>query len=362
MICCPGSFPQQAAGQTVVPLNTGKIMKKRKPTISAIHKRPGVRHHSETAGYYLVASVPRALPTDTVAEVRNSLSRHKYESIELICVTEPEGKLVGVVPAAELFGAAADAVIGDVMHRNPPYVHADIDQERVASLALHHKQNAVAVVDHHGILLGTVPPDALLHILRREHVEDLHRLAGIGRESDVAREALESPPLRRVRHRLPWLIVGLIGSMLTAVLLSSFEAELARHVAIAFFVPGLVYLADAIGTQSEAVAVRGLSLSHASLRKFVGGELRTGIMIGAFLGLVTFPIVWLFFGDARLAGTVALSLIIASAIASTIGISLPWLLQRFGTDPAYGSGPLATIIQDILTLFVYFLVASVMVF
>jgi magnesium transporter len=336
-------------------------MTKRPPAHTG-RQRAATEHHLETAGHYLVASVPRALPTDTVAETRANLSKQAYESIELICVTEPGGKLVGIVPIRELFTAAADARIGEVMHDNPPVVHADVDQERVASIALHHSQNAVAVVDHHHMLLGTVPPDALLHILRREHVEDLHRLAGIGRETEVAREALESPPLRRARHRLPWLIVGLIGALLTAALVSSFEADLARHVAIAFFVPGLVYLADAIGTQSEAIAVRGLSLSHANLRHLFAGELRTGVLIGAVLGLITFPVVWLMYADLQLAAAVTLSLVIAATIASTIGIFLPWLLQSLGTDPAYGSGPLATIIQDIVTLLIYLSVASVLVF
>jgi magnesium transporter len=161
---------------------------------------------------------------------------------------------------------------------------------------------------------------------------------------------------------LPWLIVGLIGALLTAALVSSFEADLARHVAIAFFVPGLVYLADAIGTQSEAIAVRGLSLSHANLRHLFAGELRTGVLIGAVLGLITFPVVWLMYADLQLAAAVTLSLVIAATIASTIGIFLPWLLQSLGTDPAYGSGPLATIIQDIVTLLIYLSVASVLVF
>lgn len=336
-------------------------MIKRK-TESTRYKPPTIRQHFETAGHYLVASVPRALPTDTTAATRASLSNHTYENIELICVIDPAGKLVGVVPISELFAAAPKAQIGDIMHTNLPFVYPDVDQERVASIALHHGHNAVPVVDHHHFLLGTVPSNALMHILRREHVEDLHRLAGIGRESDVAREALELPPLRRVRHRLPWLIVGLFGSMLSAVLVSSFEAELARNVAIAFFVPGLVYIADAIGTQSEAVAVRGLSLSHADLHHLVVGESRTGIIIGMILGLLTFPFVWVFFADINLAIAVSLSLVIASSIASTIGMLLPWLLQRLGTDPAYGSGPLATIIQDLLSLIVYFLVVNVLIF
>ena len=176
---------------------------------SANYKPPQGRQHFELTGHYLVASVPRVLPTDTVAAVRTNLYQHTYENIELICVTESTGKLVGIVSISELFAAAPDAHIDDVMHKNLPFVHPDVDQERVASIALHHVHNAVAVVDDNHLLLGTVPSDALMHILRREHVEDLHRLAGIGRETDVAREALESPPLRRAACLCPMQICAI---------------------------------------------------------------------------------------------------------------------------------------------------------
>jgi magnesium transporter len=130
---------------------------------------------------------------------------------------------------------------------------------------------------------------------------------------------------------------------------------------IAFFVPGLVYLADAIGTQAEAVAVRGLSLSHAGLGFLVGGEIRTGILIGLVLGALTLPGVWLVFGDLNLALAIASALVVAGGIATTIGLFLPWLLDRLGSDPAYGSGPLATIIQDLLSLLTYFAIVSAFV-
>jgi magnesium transporter len=119
-------------------------------------------------------------------------------------------------------------------------------------------------------------------------------------------------------------------------------------------VPGLVYLADAIGTQSEAVAVRGLSLSHMPLRRLIGGELRTGLLIGLLLALLAGPMVWAVFGDPRLALAIALALGSASMLAAGLGLALPWALQRAGLDPAYGSGPLATIIQDVLSLAIYF--------
>jgi magnesium transporter len=209
-------------------------------------------------------------------------------------------------------------------------------------------------VDHAHRLLGVVPAQALLEVLRHEHVEDLHRLAGIRRETVRARTAIEAPPLRRARHRLPWLLVGLAGSAVATLLMAQFEAVLGTQVAIAFFVPALVYLADAIGTQTEAVAVRGLSLSHAPLGHLLGGELRTGMLIGLILGLLAFLPAWLAFGDLRLALAVASTLVGAAAVATTIGLLFPWALARLGRDPAYGSGPIATILQDVLTIAIYF--------
>jgi magnesium transporter len=194
----------------------------------------------------------------------------------------------------------------------------------------------------------------MMDILRREHVEDLHRLAGITRESADARHALEEAPLRRARHRLPWLVVGLGGSMVATFIVARFESALTAKPELAFFVPGLVYLADAIGTQSEAVAVRGLSLSHVGIGRLIGSELRTGLLIGVVLALLAFPMIWLVFGEPRLAAAVTLALAGASVVASSLGLLLPWLLARTGADPAYGSGPLATIVQDVLSLLIYF--------
>lgn len=322
------------------------------------HAHPDAGRHGETAAHYIAAAVPRGLPGDTAAQAVASLSGHRYESVTLFCVTDADGRLLGVIRIADLLAAPPDMRLEELMWRAAPRVHADVDQERIASLALHHVLNAIPVVDHNDFLLGVIPSEALLHILRREHVEDIHRIAGIGRETHRAREAIESPPTRRARDRLPWLLLGLVGSIFATWIVSRYEQALNARVAIAFFVPGLVYLADAIGTQTEAVAVRGLSLSHAKLSSLVASELRTGLLIGLTLGAVTFPLVWFVFGELRLAGGVALALFCASGVATTIGLLLPWLLNRLGTDPAYGSGPLATVIQDVLSLLIYFAIVS----
>jgi magnesium transporter len=315
----------------------------------------------ETSADHIGPHAMLAYPSDTAEAVLARIRHLQRTTWDLVCVIERDERLLGTLTAAELLALPGTAELGPVARRDRVRVLPGTDQEMMASIALHHGVAAMPVVDEAGRLVGVVGPTQLMNILRREHVEDLHRLAGITRESDHAREAIEEPPMRRVRHRLPWLVVGLGGSMVATFVVARFESALTAKPALAFFVPGLVYLADAIGTQSEAVAVRGLSLSHVGLAKLLGGELRTGALIGLVLALLALPMVWLAFGEFRLAAAVSLALAGASMVASVLGLLLPWLLARVGTDPAYGSGPLATIVQDVLSLLIYFACVSVIV-
>ncbi len=315
----------------------------------------------ETSADHIGPHAVLAYPSDTAEAVLARIRHLQRTTWDLVCVIERDERLLGTLTAAELLALPGSAELGPVARRDRVRVLPGTDQEMMASIALHHGVAAMPVVDEAGRLVGVVGPTQLMNILRREHVEDLHLLAGITRESDHAREAIEEPPMRRVRHRLPWLVVGLGGSMVATFVVARFESALTAKPALAFFVPGLVYLADAIGTQSEAVAVRGLSLSHVGLAKLLGGELRTGALIGLVLALLALPMVWLAFGEFRLAAAVSLALAGASMVASVLGLLLPWLLARVGTDPAYGSGPLATIVQDVLSLLIYFACVSVIV-
>jgi magnesium transporter len=313
---------------------------------------------AESAAHHLHARVPRASPDSTAAELLRSIQGREFDATELVCICDPEGRLIGGLPLGRIIALAPERRLGEVMVQPIASVHPDEDQERIASIALHHRLEAVPVVDANGFLLGIVPPAALLAILRREHVEDIHRLAGIYRETAQARHAMFAPPVRRARDRLPWLLVGLAGSVVATLVMSGFEGTLQTQVAIAFFVPGLVYLADAIGTQTEAIAVRGLSLSHAALAPLLGRELRTGLLIGLVLGTLVFVLVWGGFGDMRLAAAVSITVLFAGTAATTTGLVLPWALARAGSDPALGSGPLATVIQDVLSLLIYFAVVT----
>lgn len=319
--------------------------------------------HVETIAHYVVTAVPTALPDARAAEVRERMTGRRYEDASHVFVVGADGRLVGIASMADLIAAEASRPIKELMESNNRHVVvADTDREEAASMAIRTGISTLAVCDAHGRFVGAVPAGALMSILRDEHMEDLHHMAGILGRSEAAKEALSAPPHRRALYRLPWLLVGMAGSAVATLMMTQFEGALAAHIAVAFFIPAIVYLADAVGTQSEAVAVRGLSLTGADLAPLVAGELGTGVLIGVALGSLAYPLVWLAFGSVALAATVALALIVASSVASTIGFALPWLFARLGYDPALGSGPLGTVIQDVLSLLIYFLIAAALVF
>jgi hypothetical protein len=118
------------------------------------------------------------------------------------------------------------------------------------------------------------------------------------------------------------------------------------------FLPGIVYLADAVGTQTEALAIRGLSVG-VGIRRVAVPEALTGLLVGVLLGVLMFPAIAILWGDVAVALAVAVAVTAASAIATVVALALPWLFHRIGGDPAFGSGPLATVIQDLLSILIY---------
>jgi magnesium transporter len=315
---------------------------------------PGDGVRRESAEFHVLKKILLARPETTCGEAVAQFRQQQLDYADAAVVIDSQRRVVGMISTGKLVTEGANTPLGRVMQRDVPIATLDTDQERVASLAIDSVLGAVPIVDGNGCFVGLITPQALLSVLRREHVEDLHRLTGILIETDAARAAIEGSPLRRARHRLPWLFVGLAGSALAAVIMARYEAILKARVEIAFFLPGVVYLADAIGTQTEAIAVRGLSLSHLGIRQLLGRELWTGVTMGACLGTVAALALWAFLQDLPLALAIGMALFASGSIASAIGLVLPWSFHRFGFDPAYGSGPLGTVAQDLLSVLLYF--------
>lgn len=321
------------------------------------HLAPLPELRFETAAEHHTRRVPVASPKDRVVTVRESLYGKRYDSVAEIVVCDESGRLAGLVNIEDLLAAGDDVLLEAIMDRSPPVITADMDQEVAAWKGIQHAETSLAVVDEQGRFQGIITPRRIFEVLLWEHHEDTARLGGYLENSSKAYTTSDEPVLRRLRHRLPWLCIGLVGAILSADLVGMFEVQLQAEVILAFFVPGIVYLADAVGTQTETLAIRGLSVGMPIERVF-WREVVTGLLTGTLLAAIAFPIVYWRWERADVAGAVSVAILAACSVASTVAMALPWVLKSLRQDPAFAAGPLATVIQDLLSVLIYFLVCQ----
>jgi len=308
-----------------------------------------------TAQQHASMRVPVTSRSERVSALLVRLSGKDYDSASVTAVCDGE-LLVGLVTIERLLSAPPDAVVRDVMDADPPIVTPSTHQEHVAWAAVQHGEPGIAVADGQGRFRGLISAQTLLAVLLEEHDEDMARLGGYLGSASSARSASTERVRQRLLHRLPWLLVGLVGALGAAVIVGAFGKQLEEQVLIAYFVPGVVYIAAAVGMQTETLVIRGLSLG-VGIRQVAVRELVTGALLGLTLASLAFPLVWAGWGDVDVAAAVAVAMFAASSIATCVAMLLPWTLHRLGKDPAFGSGPIATVIQDLLTVSIYFLTA-----
>ena len=312
-----------------------------------------------TAATHAIRDVPVHEPDETAGTVWALLAGRGFTSVADVEVCKGD-RLVGLVPIERLLAAPAPTPLGELMDDDPPIVAATVDQEVAAWRMVEHGERSLAVVDRQGRFAGLIPPGRMLAVLLEEHDEDLRRLSGVLSGTEAARSASLEPVGRRLWHRLPWLIVGLVGSLAAAAVVGAFERSIEEEVLLAVFIPGVVYMADAVGTQTEALVIRGLSIG-VPMRSVVRRELATGLVVGVVIAMLFAPLGLLIWGAPDVIVTVSLALLAACSTATAVALALPWLLFRLGRDPAFGSGPLATVIQDVLSVAIYLTIATVVV-
>jgi magnesium transporter len=312
------------------------------------------------AATYVTRNVPTAKPDDDAGSTWSGLAGTDFESVHDIAVLRGT-TLAGIVSIERLLAAPSDTKLGDLMDPDPAVVTGGTHQEQVAAKLVDHGESSVAVVDEHGAFAGLVPPRRMLKVLLAEHDEDLARIGGYLAGTNVARLAAEESVAQRLVHRMPWLLIGLAGAMVSAVMVGAFEAQLDKKVLVAFFVPAIVYMSGAVATQTATLLIRGLSVGI-DFRRVLWRELATGLFAGLLIGGVFMGFATVVWGDVAVAATVALALVAGCSTATIVAMALPYAFQHFGIDPAFGSGPLVTVIQDLLSIAVYLALATLIVF
>ncbi|MGH3663772.1 MAG: magnesium transporter [Micromonosporaceae bacterium] len=312
-----------------------------------------------TAAAHATRRVPVAAPGESVDALLARLRGNTYDSASVVAVCDGD-RLVGLASLERLLASDRGATVDDVMDRQPPTVASDMKQERVAWAAVQHGEPGIAVTGPGGEFHGLIPPQRLLSVLLDEHDDDMARLGGFLRSARKARAASTETVGRRLLRRLPWLVIGMLAALAAAAIVGSFESQLEKELLIAFFLPGVVYIADAVGTQSETLAIRGLSVG-VGIRRILFRETVTGLLVGVLLSVTVGAAIVLLWKAPAVALAVAVAVFAASSVATLIAMGLPWLLDKMSLDPAYGSGPLATVVQDLVSILIYFWAAVVIV-
>ncbi|MDI6798698.1 MAG: magnesium transporter [Candidatus Aenigmarchaeota archaeon] len=323
----------------------------------------GKKFPPNTAGGKMISTVPIANIGQTISEIEGMLLRtaKNFKTLDYVYVVDEKSRLRGVASIKEILQVPRKSVkIEKIMKKDLVVAHPLTHQETVVYLALKNNIKAVPVVDKENHLLGIVPYDTILQTFHKEVHEDIFRFVGIHGHIEKELNVIKAPTSTMVKARLPWLIVGLVGGMIAASVVGVFENVLGAYLALAMFMPVLVYMSDAIGTQSETLIVRSIAINpKLSIKAYMLREFKVATYLALFCGIFLAIAAMLGLGTYLLGLVVGLSMFLSIIVAVFIATFLPFILRKLKLDPAVATGPFATVITDILTLAVYFSVASI---
>ncbi|MCX6602035.1 MAG: magnesium transporter [Acidobacteria bacterium] len=326
-------------------------------------------YKEDEAGGLMSPRFARLRPEMTVDEAITYLRRQagQLETIYYAYALDDGQHLLGVVSFRDLFSADKSKTVRDVMRTQIVTTTEDTDQEAVAKLFSTHHLLAIPVVDGDNCMKGIVTVDDIVAVVQEEASEDIQKLGGM--------EALDAPYLeigfwRMVQKRAGWLAVLFVGEMLTATAMGYYEQEIARAVVLALFVPLIISSGGNSGSQATTLVIRAMALGEVKLRdwwRIIRREFATGLVLGSVLAsigltrIVLWQAIWKPYGEhyVIIGLTVACSLIGVVLFGTMAGSMLPFILRRFGLDPASASAPFVATLVDVSGLVIYFTIASI---
>jgi magnesium transporter len=316
-------------------------------------------HYEEfTAGSIMTTEFIAIIANQTVKSAMHILKHEApdAETIYYLYVIDEDKHLVGVISLRDLIVSDDDLMIGEIMSERVFSVSVGEDQEDVARKMRDYNFLALPVVDFQNHLLGIITVDDIVDVIDEEASDDYSKLAAV---SDV--DSIDRGPLSAAKKRLPWLVILLFLGMLTANLIGQFEETLNKVAILAVFIPLIAGMAGNTGTQALAVAVRRIAmgdLEEGGNFKIIAREAGTGIINGAVCGVLVTGVVYFWQHDFFLGLLVGISILATLTVSTIAGAFVPLVMHRLKVDPAVASGPFITTINDIISIFIYFGMAT----
>ena len=289
------------------------------------------------------------------------------ETLSVIYVIDEKGKLIDDIKIREIILSSLDKYISDLMDENYIALNVHDDQEEAVEVFKKYDRVVLPVIDSHGMLIGIVTVDDVLDVAEEEATEDIQKLAAV----EVLDEPYPTIPLAVIiKKRAFWLTILFIAQILTAFVLGFFEDHLGKAIALTIFIPLIISSGGNSGSQAATLVIRAMALGEIKLSDWwliMRREILSGLVLGLILGGIGFIEVGILSGVTASLGeywvliglTVFISIVGIVMWGTLSGSMLPFVLKKFGADPATSSGPLVTTIVDVSGLIIYFTVALI---
>lgn len=311
-----------------------------------------LRYDEHVAGGLMAKELVKVRDNWTVVECIQEirLQAEQVSKFYAAYVVDAEDRLLGRISLQELILRDSKTLVRDILEEVIP-VETYMEDLEVAEIMKRYDYESVPVVNVQGVLVGRITIDDVVDVITEQADEDRQAMAGISEDVEE-----DDTVWRNTRARLPWLLVGVLGGLLSARFMGFFEGELTRIAAISFFVPLIQATGGNVGIQSSSIIVQRLAGTYVpgTMRDRLSKVFLVALLNGLFLSLVVFGANYLLFGSGPLTYIVSVALFSVVVFASFIGTLTPLLLHRFGFNPALASGPFITTTNDLLGLTVYF--------
>lgn len=287
---------------------------------------------------------------DCLKEMRRQAE--DLDDIYYVYVVDDDNRLKGVLPLKKMITHPSVSKIKHVMEDNPVAVKVDMPIDEVAIDFEKYNLVAMPVVDSIGRLMGQITVDDVMDQVREQQERDYQLASGISSDVDA-----DDSVLAQTKARLPWLLIGIAGGLLSSLILSGFEAQLAAVTALAYFIPLIGGTGGNVGVQASAIVVQGLANGRLDLKEFwqqLWKELRISLLTGVVISLAV--LVYTLFtepGSYGLTLAVAVSLFCIVVFSTVFGALVPLTLEKLKVNPALATGPFIQITNDVVGLLIY---------
>jgi magnesium transporter len=319
-----------------------------------------LRYEENVAGGLMAKELIKAKDYWTVVQCVDEI-RKQAENVTkfyAVYVVDDQDRLLGRVSLQKLILSESKTIVKDICEGDIVSVETYMEDREVAEIMSKYDLESVPVVNVQGQLVGRITIDDVVDVITEQAEEERQIMSGITEDVEE-----DDSVWRNTRARLPWLLIGILGGMISARFMGFFEVEIAKITAIAFFIPLIQATGGNVGIQSSSLVVQSLAnpgFVDEGLWKRLLKVFSVALINGFFLSLIVYGVTWLTFGHDSLNLIVSLALFFVVVFASFVGTITPLILNRLGFNPALASGPFITTTNDLLGLGVYFLTIHIL--